>query len=69
MLLKNKNIISKMKISNVTDYAALIEINNGQPISLMFVRFGILALEYIAKILTTGPRLTDMQNGAKALPK
>ena len=40
----------------------LIEINNGQPIPLMWyifilLFFRILALENIAKILTTGPRL------------
>ena len=40
----------------------LIEINNGQPIPLMWyifilLFFGILALVNIAKILTTGPRL------------
>ena len=40
----------------------LIEINNGQPIPLMWyifilLIFRILALENIAKILTTGPRL------------
>ena len=40
----------------------LIEINNGQPIPLMWyifilLFFRILALENTAKILTTGPRL------------
>ena len=42
----------------------LIEINNGQPIPLMWyifilLFFRILALENIAKILTTGPRLVS----------
>ena len=40
----------------------LVEINNGQPIPLMWyifflLFFRILAIENIAKILTTGPRL------------
>ena len=44
-----------------------IEINNGQPIPLMWYIFillffyRILATENIAKILTTGPRLWDLE--------
>ena len=37
----------------------LIEINNGQPIPLMLLLVRILAFENIAKILTTGPRLSQ----------
>ena len=49
----------------------LIEINNGQPIRLMwylfiFLFFRILALENIAKILTTGPRLASNEEGLQA---
>ena len=44
--------VSWSKITSI-----LIEINNGQSISLMLYFFRILALEKIVKILTTGPRL------------
>ena len=49
----------------------MIEINNGQPIPLMWyifilLFFRILALENVAKILTTGPRLGVRRNVWKA---
>ena len=47
-----------------SDCSILNEMNNGQPIPLMWLIFillffKILALENIAKILTTGPRLRE----------
>ena len=52
----------------------LIEINNGQPIPLMWyifilLFFRILALENIAKILTTGPRLYTHGKATKRKPQ
>ena len=39
----------------------LIDINNGQPIPLMWYLFILLFLENIANILTTGPSLVCLQ--------